>query len=120
MASLVEYSGLFRTNSRTSYLFRNVTELILDIDRQWVAGTIQYLSRIFDLSNLEALQLDFRSECKFAISLDVEMDILFKRACNLRSIKIRCSHSERMKLITLNAICLKLPRHIKRLDTDIT
>ncbi|CAF2626368.1 unnamed protein product [Rotaria sp. Silwood2] len=109
-----------KTNPKTNYLFRNVTELTLMIDRKWPIGSIEHLSTIVNLSNLQALHLNFRCECKFAVSLDIEMNTLFKRAWNLRSIQISCHDSQRIKLVTLNAISLKLPRHIKRLDTDIT
>ncbi|CAF3585627.1 unnamed protein product [Rotaria sp. Silwood1] len=108
------------TNPITNYLFPNVTELTLMIDKQWPIDSIEHLSTILNLSNLQTLHLNFQCECKFAVNLDVEIDTLFKRACNLRSVQINCNDSERMKLITLNAICLKLPRHIKHLDTDIT
>ncbi|CAF1114501.1 unnamed protein product [Rotaria sordida] len=108
-----------KTNPTPNYLFRNVTELTLTINQQWPIKSIEHLSTIVNLSNLQKVHLNFGCDCKFAVSLDVEMDTLFKRAWNLRSIQITCNDSERMKLITLNAICLKLPSHIKRLDTDI-
>lgn len=101
-------------------VFQNVTELTLQIDRTWPIGSMERLSNILNLSNLQTVLFDFQNECKFNARLDVEMNTLFKQAWNLRSINIICNYSERMKLITFNAICLNLPRHIKYLDTEIT
>lgn len=102
------------------YQFQNVTELILIIDRRWRFGFIEHLSTMVNLSNLQTLAFDFQSECKFDTNFTDEMNTLFRHVCNLRSIKISCHDSERIKLITLNAICLKLPRCIRHLDTAIT
>ena len=48
------------------------------------------------------------------------MDTLFKQVSRLRSVRITCKNSERMKLISFNAVCLKLPSHVTHLDTEIT
>ncbi|CAF1425033.1 unnamed protein product, partial [Rotaria sordida] len=50
------------TNPTTNYLFRNVTELTLTIDRKWPMGSIEHLSTIVNLSNLQTVQLYFGCE----------------------------------------------------------
>jgi hypothetical protein len=103
-----------------TYRFPNVTELTLVINEKWSVASVEHLSTIINPSNLQTLWLDFRCECTIAGSFYIEMCTLLKRALNFRSLRISCNKSERMKMITLNAICLNLPHHIKRLDTDIT
>ncbi|CAF4278999.1 unnamed protein product, partial [Rotaria sp. Silwood2] len=101
-------------------LFRNVTELTLIIDYKWPIGSIEHLSTMLNLSNLRKLYLYFENEGEFATSFDMEMDTLLKRAWSLCSIQINCNGSKTIEFFTLNSICLKLPDHIRRLDTDIT
>ncbi|CAM2721604.1 unnamed protein product [Rotaria socialis] len=105
---------------RMNYWFQSVVELTLEIEKNWPANLAEYLSTILNLSSLQTIHLDFKQECQFVVSLDNEVDTLFKHARDLISCKISCHNSERMKLITFNAICLKLPRRIKYLQTDIT
>ncbi|CAF4116130.1 unnamed protein product, partial [Rotaria sordida] len=102
------------------YLCPHVNELMLTVNEKWHLNTTEHLSKIVNLSNLQILWLDFRHECTFAVNLYTEMNTLLKRALNLHSLRIKCNKSERMKVITLNAICLNLPHYIKRLDTNIT
>ncbi|CAF2783928.1 unnamed protein product [Rotaria sp. Silwood2] len=109
-----------QTSPRMNYWFENVVELTLEIEQNWSAYLAKYLSTMFNLSSLQPIHLDFKQECQFIVSLNDEIDTLFKHARNLRSVKISCRNSERMKLIIFNAICLKLPRRVKRPQTDIT
>ncbi|CAF1267157.1 unnamed protein product [Rotaria sp. Silwood1] len=108
-----------KTNLRMNYLFQNVTELKLIINEKWPIGSIKQLSRILHMSKLKKLCLNFNSECNFIVNLTVEMDTLLNRATNLRSIEINCSGLVKTMSKILNAICLKLPDHIRHLKTDI-
>ncbi|CAF1217841.1 unnamed protein product [Rotaria sordida] len=58
-----------KTNPTTNYLFRNVTELTLTIDRKWPIGSIEHLSTIVNLSNLQTVQLYFRTWLSTALQL---------------------------------------------------
>ncbi|CAF1425053.1 unnamed protein product [Rotaria sordida] len=62
-----------KTNPTTNYLFRNVTELTLTIDRKWPIGSIEYLSTIVNLSNLRTIQLYF--ECEYIQSQSKECQV---------------------------------------------
>ncbi|CAF2203977.1 unnamed protein product [Rotaria magnacalcarata] len=108
-----------KANATMPYLFPNVTELKIVINETWSASLVKHLYKIITLWNLETLWLDFQCERMSTVNLSIEMNTLLKLASNIRSIKISCNKSERMKMVTFNAICLKLPHHIKRLDTDI-
>ncbi|CAF2902963.1 unnamed protein product, partial [Rotaria sp. Silwood2] len=108
------------TNRKMQYLFQNVRELTLMIGHQWSMGSIEYLSRILNLSNLEIICLHCQHGSKVDThGLDAEMDTLFKHTSNLRSFQMNCNNFERMASISLNGICLKLPSFIKHLSTDI-
>lgn len=89
------------------------------IRKQWPIGFIRQLSKIVNLSNLNKVCLNFRDECYFATTLEVEMNVLYKHACNLRSIEIICDVSDRMMFITRKAIGMKLPQHIRELDIRV-
>ncbi|CAF3188411.1 unnamed protein product [Rotaria socialis] len=108
-----------KANATMPYVFPNVTELKIVINEKWSASLGKHLYKIVTLWNLGTLWLDFQCECMSTVNLSVEMNTLLKLASNIRSLRISCNKSERMKMVTFNAICLTLPHHIKRLDADI-
>ncbi|CAF3325910.1 unnamed protein product [Rotaria socialis] len=110
---------LVKANATMPYVFPNVTELKIVINEKWSASLGKHLYKIVTLWNLGTLWLDFQCECMSTVNLSVEMNTLLKLASNIRSLRISCNKSERMKMVTFNAICLTLPHHIKRLDADI-
>ncbi|CAF4969781.1 unnamed protein product, partial [Rotaria socialis] len=119
LTDMVSESALELKKLTMNYNFQNVTELELIIGERWHFGFTQHLSKILNLSNLQSLSLDFKSECKFETSLDAKIAILFKKASNLRSISTTCNGSHTMAMLSVSAICLRLPRQIKHLDTEI-
>jgi hypothetical protein len=94
-------SWLFYTHPHPQVYISECDRLTLMIDQQWP------IDSIVNLLNLQTICLNFQCWCYFAVSLDVELDALFKWAWNLLSIRLMCNNSETVKLITHNVICLK-------------
>ncbi|CAF1257666.1 unnamed protein product [Rotaria socialis] len=89
------------------------------IDQEWTMDSIVQLSTVVNLSNLQKMYLLFGHQCDFAKVLDVKMNVIFKQAWNLRSIRIGRIFSTEKSSITRNLINLRLPSHIKQLDVEI-
>ncbi|CAF0772475.1 unnamed protein product [Adineta steineri] len=94
-------------NVTAKHLFRNVTDLTLIINQQWPIDSIEYLSTIVNLSNLDKIYLNFQCKCDFVRSLDAEMKVLFKRAWSLRSLQIIFRNRTAINWITGSAVGLK-------------
>jgi hypothetical protein len=99
-------------------LFRNVTKLTIDVDQEWSSECVEYLSTIFDLSQLDKLILNPDLNPKLIHQTTDNINILLGLAYNLNTLAIHpyFSHDS---IVIMENICAIIPHHIKYLEVTI-
>jgi hypothetical protein len=106
-------------DSDTTPLFRNVTELILDLDEHCPISLSLPLSNLINLSHIKQIVLNLNYDLVSDINTTTNLINIFKQTLNIHTLEITNNLFSHNSNTTMEDICLLIPSYIKHLKITV-
>ena len=107
------------TMASTECLFPYVTKLTVDVDQDWSTDSIQSLSSIVDLSQLEKFTFNPDLNSPAIANTMQSTEILLALACRLRTLAIHPYFVDDDESVAMPCLCAMIPDHVEYLEVSV-
>ncbi|CAF0963154.1 unnamed protein product [Rotaria sordida] len=120
LVKTIYHENFLRKTELSPYpLFRNVTELTLDLDYKCPSYLSQPLSSLINLSHITQLSLNLNYDLAFDLHTTTNLINIFKQTSNIHTFEICNNLSSINSNTKIEDICLLIPKYIEHLKITV-